>query len=234
MNKIEGFMAGLPPSGNRQTAGLLAGLEDGDVALDRMQVPRADRIAGQQHLNLVGSEFACRWCDGKAALAGPQFDAHDAERQRGRLGFGDSLARWTRLRRYWGTNRRLSHLDLLDLGTQRQQIVIGGMATQRLFDLRDAGFQRLPGVLQARRGCGGWPLLCGLDQPGYLCFEPLQAGIDPFLVGPAWELHADDRTRQVCFERPGSDAGTDLVSEPLATEAAQAIPQMPPISGGQP
>lgn len=54
------------------------------------------------------------------------------------------------------------------------------------------------------------------------------------LVGPAWELHADDRTRQVCFERPGSDAGTDLVSEPLATEAAQAIPQMPPISGGQP
>lgn len=54
------------------------------------------------------------------------------------------------------------------------------------------------------------------------------------LVGPAWELHADDRTRQICFERPGSDAAVDLASEPLATEAAQAFPQMPPISGGQP
>src|SRR3546814_7044428 len=56
VSKIEGFMAGRSPSGNRQTAGLLAGLEDGGVALDRLQAPRADRIAGQQHVNLVGSE----------------------------------------------------------------------------------------------------------------------------------------------------------------------------------
>ncbi len=54
------------------------------------------------------------------------------------------------------------------------------------------------------------------------------------LVGPAWELHADDRTRQVCFERPGSNAAADLASEPLATEAAQTLPQMPAIPGGQP
>ncbi|EMQ8858228.1 PilL N-terminal domain-containing protein [Pseudomonas aeruginosa] len=54
------------------------------------------------------------------------------------------------------------------------------------------------------------------------------------LVGPAWELHADDRTRQVCFERPEGDAAADLASEPLATEAVQAFPQVLPISGGEP
>src|SRR3546814_18908235 len=65
---------------------------DGGVALDRLQAPRADRIAGQQHVNLVGSELARRWCNGKAALAGSQFGTHDAERQRERLRFGGGLA----------------------------------------------------------------------------------------------------------------------------------------------
>ena len=59
------------------------------------------------------------------------------------------------------------------------------MAAQRLFNLRDAGFQRLPDVLQFRRGCGSRPLLYGLGQPDHLCFELLQAGIHPFLVGQA-------------------------------------------------
>lgn len=58
------------------------------------------------------------------------------------------------------------------------------------------------------------------------------------LAGPAWELHADDRVRQVCFERPGSDAEDDPLSGPPsgppAAEAVQMLPQMPPLSGGQP
>ncbi len=54
------------------------------------------------------------------------------------------------------------------------------------------------------------------------------------LAGPAWELHADDRARQVCFERPGRDAGAEPVPEPFATDAVQTVPQMPSISGGQP
>ncbi len=50
------------------------------------------------------------------------------------------------------------------------------------------------------------------------------------LAGPAWELHADDRTRQICFERPGDGAGTAPASEPATTEAAQTFP----LAGGQP
>ena len=49
-------------------------------------------------------------------------------------------------------------------------------------------------------------------------------------AGPAWDLHADDRTRQVCFERHGRDADADPVPEPLATEAVQTFP----LAGGQP
>jgi conjugative transfer region protein (TIGR03748 family) len=29
------------------------------------------------------------------------------------------------------------------------------------------------------------------------------------LAGPAWELHADDRARQICFERPGDSAAAE-------------------------
>ena len=54
------------------------------------------------------------------------------------------------------------------------------------------------------------------------------------LAGPAWELHADDRTRQVCFEQPGRDAGTEPVPGLPAAEAAQTFPLPPSISGGQP
>src|SRR3989344_2174887 len=54
------------------------------------------------------------------------------------------------------------------------------------------------------------------------------------LAGPAWKLRADDRARQVCFERPGRDAGAEPVPEPFPTEAVQTVPQMPSISGGQP
>ena len=53
------------------------------------------------------------------------------------------------------------------------------------------------------------------------------------LAGPAWELQADDRARQICFERPGGDAGAAAAPEPPAAETAQAFPQMLPISGGQ-
>lgn len=54
------------------------------------------------------------------------------------------------------------------------------------------------------------------------------------LAGPAWELHADDRTRQVCFERTGEPAGTEPILEPPATDATQTFPLVPSISGGQP
>ena len=50
------------------------------------------------------------------------------------------------------------------------------------------------------------------------------------LAGPAWELHADDRTRQICFERPGRDSSAEPVSEPPAAEAVQTFP----LAGGQP
>ncbi|MEL7551445.1 PilL N-terminal domain-containing protein [Pseudomonas protegens] len=50
------------------------------------------------------------------------------------------------------------------------------------------------------------------------------------LAGPAWELHVDDRTRQICFERPGDDEKVEPVSEPPAAEAAQTFP----LVGDQP
>ena len=54
------------------------------------------------------------------------------------------------------------------------------------------------------------------------------------LAGPAWELHADDRARQICFERPGDRAVAESPSEPPATEAVQTFPLAPMVSGGQP
>ena len=52
------------------------------------------------------------------------------------------------------------------------------------------------------------------------------------LAGPAWELHADDRARQICFERPGN--GTDADPAPMlpATDAVEV--ETFPIAGGQP
>lgn len=50
------------------------------------------------------------------------------------------------------------------------------------------------------------------------------------LAGPAWELHADDRARQVCFERPGDGTGTEPVPESPAAEAVQTFP----VAGDQP
>ena len=54
------------------------------------------------------------------------------------------------------------------------------------------------------------------------------------LAGPAWELHADDRARQICFERPGDGAAIEPASEPPAAEAVQTFPLEPSVSGGQP
>lgn len=54
------------------------------------------------------------------------------------------------------------------------------------------------------------------------------------LAGPAWELHVNDRARQVCFERFGDGASTDTTPEPSAAETVQTFPLMPPMSGGQP
>lgn len=54
------------------------------------------------------------------------------------------------------------------------------------------------------------------------------------LAGPAWELHADDRARQVCFERPGRDAGGEPIPESPPAEAVQTFPLAPSASGGQP
>lgn len=50
------------------------------------------------------------------------------------------------------------------------------------------------------------------------------------LAGPAWELHTDDRMRQVCFERPGDSPGADPAPVPPAADAVQTFP----IAGGQP
>jgi len=50
------------------------------------------------------------------------------------------------------------------------------------------------------------------------------------LAGPAWELHVDDRARQICFERPGEDASAEPAPEPPVFEAVQTFP----IEGGQP
>ena len=52
------------------------------------------------------------------------------------------------------------------------------------------------------------------------------------LAGPAWELHADERARQICFERPGGSATAEHVHEPPAAEAVQTFPLMPSGSGG--
>ena len=54
------------------------------------------------------------------------------------------------------------------------------------------------------------------------------------LAGPAWELHADDRKRQVCFDRIGEPTGGAPILEPPAADAAQAFPPVPSISGDQP
>ena len=54
------------------------------------------------------------------------------------------------------------------------------------------------------------------------------------LAGPAWELHSDDRVRQICFERPGDGMTADNAPAPPATEAAQTFPLAPTASGGQP
>ncbi|HCT7642184.1 TPA: PilL N-terminal domain-containing protein [Morganella morganii] len=51
------------------------------------------------------------------------------------------------------------------------------------------------------------------------------------LAGPAWDLHADDRSRQICFERPDN---TEQTPEPIGAEAAQTFPLMPSMPGGQP
>lgn len=54
------------------------------------------------------------------------------------------------------------------------------------------------------------------------------------LAGPAWELHADDRARQICFERPGDSMAVESMPEPAAADAVQTFPLMPSIPGGQP
>lgn len=54
------------------------------------------------------------------------------------------------------------------------------------------------------------------------------------LAGPAWELHADNRARQICFERPSDSLAAEPTPEPTADDAVQTFPLMPSISGGQP
>ena len=54
------------------------------------------------------------------------------------------------------------------------------------------------------------------------------------LAGPAWELHADDRARQICFERPGDSMTADSASTPPTTKTVQTFPLAPAGSGGQP
>lgn len=49
------------------------------------------------------------------------------------------------------------------------------------------------------------------------------------LAGQAWELHADDRAREVCFERPGDDTQTASVPEQPAANAVQTFP----LTGGK-
>ncbi|WP_046482702.1 PFGI-1 class ICE element type IV pilus protein PilL2 [Pseudomonas veronii] len=51
------------------------------------------------------------------------------------------------------------------------------------------------------------------------------------LAGPAWDLHADDRNRQVCFVSTGAkESETTTNSELPAPKAAQTFP----LAGGQP
>jgi hypothetical protein len=152
----------------------------------RLQAPRADRIAGQQHLKLVGREVPAARRDGHAALAGAQFGADDAERQRRRFGLGGGLARCARLGGCCGARSGLARLDLLDLGAQRLKVVGSGIAAQRFLDLGCACFQDLAGVFEVCRRCDGRTLLDGLDGLGQarrLRFEALQAGIEALLVG---------------------------------------------------
>ena len=54
------------------------------------------------------------------------------------------------------------------------------------------------------------------------------------LAGSAWELHANDRARQICFQRPGDSMTADHAPAPPATEAVQTFPLAPAASGGQP
>ena len=54
------------------------------------------------------------------------------------------------------------------------------------------------------------------------------------LAGSAWELHADDRARQICFDRPGDRVAVEPTPEPSAADAVQTFPLMPSIPGGQP
>lgn len=54
------------------------------------------------------------------------------------------------------------------------------------------------------------------------------------LVGPAWQLHADDRTRQICFERSGDDATAGHASEPPPAEAVQMFSPVQSVSGDHP
>ena len=54
------------------------------------------------------------------------------------------------------------------------------------------------------------------------------------LAGPAWQLHADDRARQICFERPGDSATAEHPPEPPAAEAVQTFPPVPSASGDHP
>lgn len=54
------------------------------------------------------------------------------------------------------------------------------------------------------------------------------------LAGPAWKLHADDRARQICFERSGDSMAANHEPAPPAPDAAQTFPLAPAVSGGQP
>ncbi|HCJ7676806.1 TPA: PilL N-terminal domain-containing protein [Pseudomonas aeruginosa] len=54
------------------------------------------------------------------------------------------------------------------------------------------------------------------------------------LAGPAWELHANDRARQICFEQPGGSATAEHAHESPVAGAVQTFPLMPSVSGGQP
>ncbi|OGA58491.1 MAG: integrating conjugative element protein pill, pfgi-1 [Burkholderiales bacterium RIFCSPHIGHO2_01_FULL_64_960] len=54
------------------------------------------------------------------------------------------------------------------------------------------------------------------------------------LAGPAWQLHADDRARQICFERPGDSATAEHPSEPPAAKTVQTFPPVPSASGDHP
>ena len=54
------------------------------------------------------------------------------------------------------------------------------------------------------------------------------------LAGSAWELHADDRARQICFQRPGDSMTADNTPASPGTEAVQTFPLVPAVSGDQP